>query len=94
MLRSAPFREPLYADCSDEDVALCRLLLAPEPIAATSTPLQLAEQNFGRVPRTYIELLQDRAVSPALQKRTCPCSPFPIGLADTLEAGDERSEAA
>ncbi len=76
MLRSAAFRETLYADCSDEDLALGRLLLTPEPIAASSTPLRLTEQNFGRVPRTYIELLQDRAVSPALQKRmytALPC---------------------
>jgi pimeloyl-ACP methyl ester carboxylesterase len=76
MLRREAFREALYADCSEDDVALCTLLLAPEPNAATFTPLELSEERYGRVPRVYIELLADRAVSPALQRRmyeSFPC---------------------
>lgn len=68
MLRQDVFREALYADCSDDDIALCVQLLSPEPLLPTLTLLQLTEENFGRVPRTYIELLQDRAVSPMIQK--------------------------
>jgi pimeloyl-ACP methyl ester carboxylesterase len=76
MLKREAFREALYADCSDDDVALCNLLLAPEPNAATFTPLELSRKRYGRVPRVYIELLADRAVSPALQRRmygSLPC---------------------
>lgn len=76
MLRQPAFRETLYADCSDEDVALCNLLLAPEPSGPTNTPIHTTAERFERVPRVYIELTQDRAVTPALQRRmqeTMPC---------------------
>ena len=75
MLRQPAFSETLYADCSDEDVALCTMLLAPEPSGPTNTPLRTTER-FERIPRVYIELLQDRAVTPDLQRRmqeTMPC---------------------
>lgn len=69
MLKEEAFKPALYADCPDEDLALCRSLLTPEPNAPSATPLQLTGENFGRVPRVYIECLQDRAVSPKLQKQ-------------------------
>ncbi|MBI3650342.1 MAG: alpha/beta fold hydrolase [Acidobacteria bacterium] len=75
-LREEVFREALYADCSDEIVALARTLLTPEPDAPGATRLQLSEENFGKVARVYIECLQDRAVTPSLQKRmysALPC---------------------
>ncbi len=76
MLRSTAFREALYHDCDDDDIALAQLLLTPEPIRPTMTPLTLTAERFGRVPRFYIELTQDRAVSPSLQRRmygAMPC---------------------
>jgi pimeloyl-ACP methyl ester carboxylesterase len=75
MLRREAFRVALYADCSEDDVALAEALLAPEPIAPTNTPLATTEANFGRVRRVYVELLQDRAVSPALQRRMYTAMP-------------------
>ncbi len=68
MLQSHIFREALYADCDDDDVALCHLLLTPEPAAPTFTPLALSKERYGRVPRSYIMLTEDRAVSPKLQR--------------------------
>ena len=68
MLKTEAFQAALYADCSAEDIALAQLLLTPEPLSPAATPLQLTQVNFGRIPRVYIELLQDRAVSPALQR--------------------------
>jgi len=76
MLAEHAYREALYADCTDNDIALARLLLTPEPSAPAATPLRLSAAGYGRVPRTYIELTQDRAVSPALQRRMAeqlPC---------------------
>lgn len=76
MLKEEAFREALYADCSDDDVALARSLLTPEPSAPFATPIRTAEENFGRIPRVYIELLNDRAVSISLQRRmhtAMPC---------------------
>lgn len=69
MLKREAFREALYHDCTDEDVALAELLLTPEPIMPSATPLNLSEENYGRVPRRYIELTDDRAVSLSLQRR-------------------------
>jgi len=67
-----------------------------------ATPVAVTQENFGRVPRVYIECLQDRAIPPALQKQmytATPCrnvlsmdtshSPFfsaPRALADHLLA--------
>lgn len=76
MLKEEAFLEALYGDCSAEDLALARALLTPEPNAPVGTPLQLSEANFGRIPRVYIETLQDKGVTPGLQKQmytTTPC---------------------
>lgn len=78
MLKREAFREALYADCSDDDVALAYALLTPEPRgprSPTETPIRTTPENFGRVPRVYIELTQDRAVSRAAQKRMYQATP-------------------
>jgi pimeloyl-ACP methyl ester carboxylesterase len=63
------YREALYADCSDDDIALCRSLLVREPVRPALTRLRLTPERYGRVPRAYIRLSQDKAVSPRLQDR-------------------------
>jgi pimeloyl-ACP methyl ester carboxylesterase len=96
------YREALYGDCPDEDIALAAALLTPEPIAPLVTLLDLSERNFGRVMRVYIETLRDNAVTLRAQRRmqaAVPCatvislntghSPFfsaPQELADRLAA--------
>lgn len=62
-------RETFYGECSDEDIALARLLLSPEPTLPFTTSLTVTDENFGRVPRVYIECLRDKAIAPALQKQ-------------------------
>jgi pimeloyl-ACP methyl ester carboxylesterase len=69
------YRPALYADCADADVQLARSLLTPEPSLPALTRLRLSEANYGSVPRHYIELTQDRAVSPSLQRRLVAASP-------------------
>jgi pimeloyl-ACP methyl ester carboxylesterase len=69
MLKAEAFREALYADCSEEDVALATALLTPEPNAPVAMPLNLSDEKFGRVGRVYIETLQDKGVTPTLQKK-------------------------
>lgn len=79
--RSATFRpEALkdlgYADCSDADMALVRSLLTPQATAPLATPVTTTPDNFGRVPRVYIECLQDFVIGPMAQKRmytALPC---------------------
>lgn len=63
------YREGLYADCSEEDVALASSLLCREPSLPALARARTSAERFGRVPTAYIRLTQDRAVSPALQDR-------------------------
>jgi pimeloyl-ACP methyl ester carboxylesterase len=67
--------EALYADCSPEDQALALSLLTPEPSLPALTRVRLSEDNYGTVERHYIELTQDRAVTPELQRAFVERSP-------------------
>ena len=75
MLKAEAFRDALYGDCSQEDIVLATALLTPEPTAPSATPLSLSEEHFGRIPRVYIETLQDKGVTPALQKKMYTVTP-------------------
>jgi pimeloyl-ACP methyl ester carboxylesterase len=68
-LAPAAWVEGLYADCSADDVALASSLLCPEPSLPALARTQATPARAGRVPRAYVRLTQDRAVSPALQDR-------------------------
>ena len=74
-IRDDAIREALYGDCSDEDVARAKSLLVPQAMAPFLTPVKTSEENFGRVPRVYLECLQDRAISPSEQKRMYTVAP-------------------
>lgn len=66
-VRADAIKEIFYDDCSDEDVALAKLLLVPQARVSLA-PLKTTEQNFGRIPRVYIECLQDKTIAPSRQK--------------------------
>jgi pimeloyl-ACP methyl ester carboxylesterase len=55
-------RHVFYADCEDSDVALARTLLVPQALAVSVTPLSTTDENWGSVPRCYIECTQDNAI--------------------------------
>lgn len=74
-LAEEAYQPALYADCSHADVALARSLLTPEPSLPAMTRLRLTESRYGSVPRHYIELTHDRAVSIALQRSMVANSP-------------------
>ena len=63
------YKEGLYHDCEDHIVELANVLLSHEPLVTGITPLQLTDENFGRVPRFYIECTEDRAVTPFIQQK-------------------------
>jgi pimeloyl-ACP methyl ester carboxylesterase len=74
--RMEALRETFYGDCSDADNALARSLVTSQPQSPLMTPLQTTAENFGRVPRIYIEALQDKAITPPVQKKmytNLPC---------------------
>lgn len=62
------YLEGLYEDCPDI-VELADVLLCPEPLESALMPLQLTEENYGTVPRIYIECLHDKAVSLPMQRK-------------------------
>jgi pimeloyl-ACP methyl ester carboxylesterase len=68
-LQAAIYKDGLYHDCEDNITELAKLLLSHEPFVSGITPLQLTEDNFGRVPRYYIECTEDRAVTPFIQQK-------------------------
>ena len=68
-LRSEIYKEGLYHDCDDSITQLAKLLLSHEPFVSGITPLQLTHENFGSVPRYYIECTEDRAVTPFIQQK-------------------------
>ncbi len=70
------YQEALYHDCPGEITALAQTLLGPEPNFPGFIPLQLSQENYGRIPKIYIECLQDKAVSLKLQRlmqKESPC---------------------
>ncbi len=67
-IREDVIKEALFHDCSNDGAERAKSRFAPQALAPFVTPLALTEENFGRVPRVYIETLQDRAVSPSFQK--------------------------
>ena len=75
-VRDDALKDVFYGDCSDEDVARARSLLVPQAAAPFATPVHTTAENFGRIPRVYIECLNDRAISPSVQKKmyaALPC---------------------
>jgi pimeloyl-ACP methyl ester carboxylesterase len=75
-MRDTSLRDAFYGECSDEDVALARLCVQPEPTLPLATPVKITDAHFGRVPRVYIECLRDRAIAPSLQRQmytSLPC---------------------
>ena len=83
-LRPEAYREALYADCSENDVALAHTLLCREPIRPAGEALKLTPERYGTVPRAYIRLTEDRAVSLGLQDRLIEASP--PDRVDSIEA--------
>ncbi len=65
-----------YNTTSESWIKHAASLLCPEPMMVSSTPLSLTPENFGSLPRFYIECLQDKAVPITLQRSmvtTLPC---------------------
>ncbi|HET6769418.1 MAG TPA: hypothetical protein VFH08_18555, partial [Chitinophagaceae bacterium] len=63
------YKEGLYADCDDDITQLAKVLLSHEPVESGITPLQLTEENYGSIPRVYIECTEDKAVTPLIQRK-------------------------
>lgn len=60
--------EVFYHDCAEADAAFARSRLRPEPAAPRSVPVDLSEENYGSIPRVYVECTEDRALPVAFQR--------------------------
>ena len=61
-------KEVFYGDCSDEDVARARSLIGAELSSVTIACVNTSDNNFGSIPRFYVECLNDKTIQPELQK--------------------------
>jgi len=61
-------KDLFYGECSDEDVALAELSLGPESSAVLGARIHVTAEQWGRIPRVYIECTNDRAVSIGSQR--------------------------
>jgi pimeloyl-ACP methyl ester carboxylesterase len=88
-----------YNSCSPADARWAAAQLRPQPLAIYGERLVLTDEQFGRVPRTYIETLRDQAVQLPFQRKMqadLPCastvsldtdhSPFLSAPNDLVEA--------
>ncbi len=68
-------RETYYNQCSDEDVAFAIPRLRPQAYSVWQAGVEVTPERFGRVPRVYIECLDDKCVALALQRDMVAKSP-------------------
>jgi pimeloyl-ACP methyl ester carboxylesterase len=57
-----------YNAMSDDDARAAVDRLVAQPVAAFTKPVTLTAERFGRVPRTYVEATDDRAISLEMQR--------------------------
>ena len=75
-VRENALKDVFYGECPDEDLALAKLLFAPEPMAPSVTPVHVSDADFGRVPRIYIECRRDNTIPLSFQRgmqASAPC---------------------
>ncbi|MFS0736742.1 alpha/beta fold hydrolase [Sphingomonas sp. 1P06PA] len=99
-------RAILYHDCPDDLAVPALDRLVPQALRMTQDPVDLTEDRFGRVHKTYVETLDDAAVhlpfqramiarypDIAVESLDCAHSPFfacPEKLADLIDAETRR----
>lgn len=68
-LQAEIFKEGLYHDCDEDITEMAKVILSHKPIESGNAKLKLTEENYGSVPRFYIECTDDRAVTPFIQEK-------------------------
>jgi len=69
MLLPKIYKEGLYHDCEDDITEMAKIILLPESYESATVKLKLTEENYGSVPRYYIECTEDKAITPWLQEK-------------------------
>ncbi|MEK5336692.1 alpha/beta fold hydrolase [Bacillus sp. FSL M8-0166] len=63
-------------ECSDEDIIFAKRKMRPQPVLPFSGKVTLSPENFGRVPRVYIETTKDHAIPIEVQREMYKQIPF------------------
>ena len=58
-----------YHDCSAADIETARTHLVPQNSQVLSQPAKLTPERYGRIPRAYIECIEDQAIHIVTQRR-------------------------
>ena len=66
-IKPEALQQVFAADAPPPAIERLQSLARPEPAAPFNTPLKLSPAKFGKVARSYIKTVQDRAVTPRLQ---------------------------
>lgn len=67
-IKQEGLRDVFCADASEQDVNQVTSRFRPEPAAPFMFPVNVTGERWGKVPRIYIQTMQDHAVTPAMQK--------------------------
>lgn len=65
-----------YNTTPDNLVARAAARSGPEPMVSFTTPLQVSDARWGRVPRSYIMCTEDHAIAPRLQRMMVEALPY------------------
>jgi pimeloyl-ACP methyl ester carboxylesterase len=74
-LPTEKLKDIFYADCSDEDIVRAKQLLVPQAIQPLAAPVQVTPEHFGRIPKVYIECLQDKVITLTCQRQMSTALP-------------------
>lgn len=74
-IRAEMLREVFYEDCSDADSQRAIDRLRPQAVSIYHAPMRSSASRFGRVPRYYVECLQDKAIPVADQRELVAALP-------------------
>ncbi|KAH7432510.1 hypothetical protein KP509_07G025800 [Ceratopteris richardii] len=74
-LKRDALKELLFNQSPAKDIALASLSIRPMPFAPVVEKLSLTPENYGTVPRYYIETTEDRALTMAVQQRMIKVNP-------------------
>lgn len=76
MLNPPSVRELFYDNCTNEIVSEIEKKLSPQPLLPYIAKIEIKDENYGKIPRYYIETLKDNALSIETQRQmytNVPC---------------------
>jgi pimeloyl-ACP methyl ester carboxylesterase len=77
-------RDAFLGECSEDAAAFALSRFVPESLAAVGAPVHITDARAGRVPRTYVECVRDRAIG--IEKQRAMVVAVPCERVFSLEA--------